>query len=374
MTDGAIIREVFTPSPPAGAANDAGTLPTIDAGRWEGKLPPERRWIVSGWLEAGTLHLFGGKGGDGKSLLLQQLGTTVAAGAPCLPGLVPVRAGPVLIVNCEDDEAELHRRQANIMAALAVPWAGIAGRLHLAALAGAESARLHLGRFDDKLFRPGPPLEAIERKAAEIGAIAIFLDNRAQLYPGDLNDNAQVTSFCNSLTGLAKRTGAAVVLATHPAKGEGSEFAGAAAWENACRSRWWLEREAEGSDVRRLTRGKANHAAAGDAIAFQWRAGAFRALVEGGATLSPREQSAGAAFIACLRECHRQQRNVTAAPGASFAPTVFAAMPPARGFTRGEMHAAMERLLGDGRLIPRAKMPWLSSCRHAVWGLGEAPQ
>lgn len=375
---------------PAWAADDPGCMPerdsvepsaeileiarplaTIDVGAWERSEPPERRWVVPGWLEAGALHLFGGKGGDGKSLFLQQLGTAIAADRMWLPGFDPHRGGPVLLVNAEDDVDELHRRQKSILAAMRCPWADVAGRLHIAALVGESSDRLHLGRFNDRAFVPGSPFASIEECARRIGAVGIFLDNRAQIYPGDLNDTAQATSFCNALTGMAKRTGAAVVLATHPARAEGSEFAGAAAWENASRVRWWLERESEGSDIRRIKRGKANYAAQGVTIEFQWRAGAFEPINTAAGGLSERDASANAAFLACLRDCRRQERNATAAPGPNFAPAVFETMPAARGFTKAELRAAMERMLAAGRLVARAELPWKVR-REAVFGLAEA--
>ena len=80
----------------------------IDWPSKEGRVPPERNFIVGAWLPAGCVTSPYGAGGVGKSLLAQQLATCVATGKPFCSH--PVRSGPVLGLFCEDDE--LWRRQA----------------------------------------------------------------------------------------------------------------------------------------------------------------------------------------------------------------------------------------------------------------------
>lgn len=93
-------------------------LPLIDTTRWITEEPPERRWIVPGWLARGTGCLFVGEAGVGKSLLAQQLVTAVAAGKRFL-GLDTVQV-PTLYVTCEDSDDELHRRQQPINEAVGI--------------------------------------------------------------------------------------------------------------------------------------------------------------------------------------------------------------------------------------------------------------
>ncbi len=47
---------------------------------FEGEVIPERRWLVPDWIPQGQVTLLGGDGGVGKSLLAQQLMTSLALG------------------------------------------------------------------------------------------------------------------------------------------------------------------------------------------------------------------------------------------------------------------------------------------------------
>ena len=81
---------------------------------WNCIAPPERRWIVKDWLPIGTVTSLYGSGGVGKTLIAQQLATSVAAGRAFF-GLETTQA-PALVIACEDDRDELHRRQVSICA------------------------------------------------------------------------------------------------------------------------------------------------------------------------------------------------------------------------------------------------------------------
>jgi RecA-family ATPase len=83
----------------------------IDPREWTAPAPL-RQWLVQDWIPIGYATGLYGDGGLGKSLLLQQLLTSVATGLPWL-GL-NVRAGNAFGFMCEDDPAELHRRQEAI--------------------------------------------------------------------------------------------------------------------------------------------------------------------------------------------------------------------------------------------------------------------
>jgi RecA-family ATPase len=353
--------------PPAGA----DLLATTDAGAWEGREPPARREILKAWLLLSVVHSLNSFGGVGKSLLGQQLGTCTVAGHPFL-GLPILETGPVLYLSAEDDLEELHRRQSAIMAATGIPWAAIRGRLHFVSLAGAAPEELALGTFERRMFRPGPALARLERTAAALGAILIIIDNRAQVFVGDLNDNAEVTAFMNALTGLAKRTGAAVLLVSHRPKDKSHEFQGAMAWENAARVRWFLERDGEDSEVRILRRSKSNYSKAGEELRFVWSEGAFALPSATAPGLSDREALADLAFLSCLDAARRQQRAVSASIGPGFAPKIFTGWREAQGFDREALRRAMERLLSDGLIVARAPMPWRDAARRPVFGLARA--
>lgn len=64
-------------------------LHSIPPIKWHGQPIPERQWLVENWIPWGCVTALYGDGGTGKSLLAQQLLTSVATGTPFL-GL-PVR-------------------------------------------------------------------------------------------------------------------------------------------------------------------------------------------------------------------------------------------------------------------------------------------
>ena len=55
-------------------------FPVVSAASFAGKPVPERLWIVLDMIPSGTVTLFTGDGGVGKSRLVKQLGIAVAVG------------------------------------------------------------------------------------------------------------------------------------------------------------------------------------------------------------------------------------------------------------------------------------------------------
>jgi hypothetical protein len=88
-------------------------LRIVDPRCWHGQAVPERRWIVPNWIPRSVVTGLYGPGGTGKSLLAMQLLTATALGKPWL-GMPAEPLTSVIGVFCEDDEEELHRRQAAI--------------------------------------------------------------------------------------------------------------------------------------------------------------------------------------------------------------------------------------------------------------------
>lgn len=339
-------------APPARAG-----LAVIDAGQWHGQPVPERDWIVPGWLMPRAVTLLAGGGGTGKSLLIQQWLSAIAL-HDAFVGLRSVAAAPCLYINCEDEAEELHRRQVAIANALNRPLCDYAGRMHFAARVGMDNA---LGIIDDKgKYSPNFLFNDIMEQAIRLGARVIALDNAMQLFVGNLNDPREVTVFCNALSRLAIKTNAAVLLAGHIAKAEGSEFAGTMAWENAVRMRLHLARptdgkgkEIEGTDHRLLVRGKANSASKGEKLQFTWHAGAFYLPVDidVAALLAGMDARAEAAFLCCLHRATEQRRNVSHMPSANYAPKLFAKMSDAVGIGQKALEQAMHRLFDKNQIV-----------------------
>ena len=73
---------------------DAGPLKWANLSSLIYKDPPPRRWVVEDWIPDAATTSFYGKGGIGKSILMQQLAVAVATGTPFLG--IEVTKGPVI--------------------------------------------------------------------------------------------------------------------------------------------------------------------------------------------------------------------------------------------------------------------------------------
>jgi len=354
--------------------DDPGDEPgAIDVGSWEGAPVPEREWIVPGWLLPRAVTLLAGKGGAGKSLLVQQWLSAISVGAEFM-GTRPPAPVRALYVNCEDEIDEMHRRQAAIANAMGRSLGGFARRMHILPRLGCDNA---LGTFDESgKFLPSGLFRQIASIARSRQARVIALDNAMQLFVGSQNDNGEVTRFLNACARLALETDAAVILVAHTAKADGSEFAGCMAWENSCRTRLYLTRETDengdlmhGSERRTLSRNKANQAAIGDRLEMDWQAGAFVPVDhsdEAGA-----HARAEAAFLACLDAATEVRRATSHNPGVNYAPSAFAAMPEAGKRCAKVLAAAMQRLIGRG-VIEVDRQLWKRDNRAWKYGLARA--
>ena len=238
--------------------------------------PHPRQWVADQWLPDGLVTGFFGDGGLGKSLITQQLATCVATGQPFY-GLGVTR-GPAMMVTCEDERNELQWRQHAINRQLGIEMRKL-DNLAIAPRLGLDNELVHF-KLDGSMIKTSL-FDAIREEARARRVKLLTLDNVMHLYPDDANNNGRVTRFVAALNGLAQDVGCAVLLVGHVAKQAGSQYSGGAAWNNACRSRWFLDRPkaADGSplnmDWRTLAKSKANYASSGDAIKLSWDDGTF---------------------------------------------------------------------------------------------------
>lgn len=329
-------------------------LPLIDMTQWQGD-PPPRQSLWGHMLPLHQTTMLTGAGGVGKSLFEQALLTHVALGRPFL-GLT-VEQRNCLFVTCEDDAAELWRRQTAICAALGVPVQAVLGKLYLCSLTGEPNTAL--ATFDDTgLVRPTERWHALERtcEVCDVGLYAF--DNATDAMAGDLNDIHQVAEFVNLLTGLAIRRNGVAMIIHHPNKRD-DEWLGSVAWHNKVRSRLIIERPSEDDpDARVIKNPKANYGPSGGEIAFRWHRGTFlrdedlpqdyaAALAE-----TVKASSENAAFLGCLRAraAQGEGRLVGPSPGPNYAPTQFEGMPEAKRLKREALKRAMDRLYAIGAI------------------------
>lgn len=359
--------------------DDKSERPDFDFVNWHalaGKTPPSREWVIEPWLPRKTVTLLVGAGGVGKSLLAQQLCTSIAGN---IDWMGKVRRGAAIGLFCEDDHDELWRRQADICESMGTDMASLDRWLKIEGRAGRFNTLTYFG--DHGVIEDSPMLASLREQLADYeleGLQLLVLDNVAQMFnggDGGENDRAKVTAFCNHLTGLAIDHNMAVLLLAHPAKAADSEFSGSTAWENAVRSRLWLRRESDDPNSRViLTRRKANYASRGGDVPLVWADGAFRrtdgkrSMTEILAELS-REQHVQDAILHALQ--WMEERKLTAShkkQAGNYLPREMKKRGLADGYSTAELTEAMDKLIGNKRIEVDAEL-WGDTHRNKVRGL-----
>jgi RecA-family ATPase len=340
------------------ATGEGELLPFVTPGDWHGTFAPERSWRIDQWIPDGRATLLSGDGGSGKSLVAQQMATCVAIGAPFMG--IEIERARSMYVTCEDDPAELHRRQDGINRALNTDHGLVGGELLLVSRVGEVDNALM--RFQDEST---PELTKfywqVIATARANAARFLVLDNVAHMFGGNENVRLHVAAFCNGLEAMAREIEGAVLFLAHPAK-SGAQFSGSTAWENQVRSRLFMQRPKadEGlanPDVRTLTRSKSNYAATGAVIEMRWQDWGFVASTadrEDWREAMANNAQANAEndrFVELLRIRTGQGLRVSAKRQApNYAPRVFEAMPSAKRMKADQFQRAMERLLELGTI------------------------
>jgi RecA-family ATPase len=341
--------------------------PAVD---WDGKLAPKREWLVEGWLPVGCVTSLYGGAGFGKSLVAQQLGTAVATGRPFFG--MPTAQGKVLMVACEDDDAEVQRRQEDINVSLGLERASHVrmGLLGLSGRAGEPNQMAHSS--GDGVLRFTPFFQEVRAYARENRIKLLILDNIAQLFGGNENARPEVTQFVNALTGIAVELNCAVLLLGHPGKSTDSEYSGSTAWDAAVRSRWLLTRpkadavdevddlETDPSKLRVLRKAKANYSGTGDEIELAWDQGAFRLdgqdagdavdKIETRVRNRDRDARVLAGLRGLLEQGHEPSPRVQART--TYAPVLLHdRRPELRDLSRAAIWKSLNRLMDDGAVV-----------------------
>ena len=339
----------------SGEAAARTLLPLVDIAAWAGD-PPQRLSFWGDWLPAAQTTMLTGRGGIGKSLFEQCLLTAIALGRPFL-GMDTVQRN-TLYLTCEDDEAELWRRQDAINDAFGIVRADLVGKLFLCSLMGETDTALATFDASGRLQRTDR-WRQLEHTCETLEISLYAFDNATDAMAGDLNDLHQVAEFVNLLTGLAKRMNGAAMILHHPNKA-GEDWLGSVAWHNKVRSRLIIEDgENDGDpDARTIRNPKANYGPQGGKVAFRWFAGAFVREEDLSADTAAqlRELSIAnaqcEAFLACLRQRASEgiDRAVGPSPGPNYAPAQFDGMPEAKGYKKQALKGAMDRLFRMGRI------------------------
>jgi hypothetical protein len=263
---------------------------------WTG-TPPDREWLLPGWLAVGRVHLLTGSGGRGKSRLALQLAAALASDAPAWP--VPWQeagtrgprpsdrhpptlprtgaAVPVVIASWEDEADEVHRR----LRAQPVPVSALGDRLYYVDAAEwgplwAPVGTAHVQTVAE-LTAAG---RRLRRLCERVGARLLVVDPLAAAYGSDENVRGLVRQYMASWDAWGRAQRCAVLMIAHPPKataGNGAGdgwWSGSTDWPAAARSAWAL---AAAGDLTRLTCHKASYGMAPDPVhltadGVTWRA------------------------------------------------------------------------------------------------------
>lgn len=324
----------------------------------EGQEVPTREWVVDGWIPKGQVTMLGGDGGIGKTLVAQQLLTACATGKDWL-GLSTASYKSIGFF-CEDDLEELWRRQVSINTHYGVSF-GDLDDMAWVVFAGTDATLVEFGPYHEtpattEIFA------RILTTCLNFGAQLVLLDSLHDFFMGNENDRGHARFFINRLRDLALGIGGAVVLTSHPSLtglSSGSGYSGSTAWNNAVRSRLYLQRpagdngdKAEETDERELKAMKTNYTRAGATLPLAWREGVLVATEQpSGIFASIDRRRAEAAFLELLATLTREGRAVSDNSRAgNYAPKLFGARPDRQGFKRTDFTRAMEGLFSAGVL------------------------
>jgi RecA-family ATPase len=196
----------------------------------------------------------------------------------------------------------------------------------------------------------------------------VMLDNSAKVFAVSEINRLAATRCVTLLQAICHDFGSTAVLIAHDNRN--GDYSGSSAWQNACRSRLHLTRGEDSTT--RLKMPKANYAATGGELALHWDDWSFRA--DDPAMMTPGERlqaemearGHGEIFLRALDELTAQKRNVSDSVRAgNYAPKVMLESNLAEGLNKRQLHAAMIRLLNEGRIranepiAQRANRAWL---------------
>lgn len=179
-------------------------------------LPP-RRWEVKGLFMRGALTVVGGAGGTGKSSLMNAIALSVASGLPFMGfDLRNPNGEAVLILNGDDDEAEISRRFGAMVQHYGIPATAL-GRVHVLGsnvIGGLKACRVegHEIAFNEAWFAWFGGM--VRRTGVRLAVV----DPLFALASLDENDNNMMGAFAGRLNRLAAELDIALVLVVHANK------------------------------------------------------------------------------------------------------------------------------------------------------------
>jgi RecA-family ATPase len=328
---------------------EPSSLPVIDPRDWQGKSVPERSWFVEGLIPDRTVTNLSGAGGSGKTEIILQL---VAASSLRTEWFgKDVAIGPCLYYGAEDEADELHRRLAKIVERAGYDLSDLEG-IRLMPMAGLDAVLAEPDKKGNLVATSIYP--KLVSQAMELRPKLIVIDPSADVFGGDEINRAQVRKFVSMLRALAMNIDCAVLLLSHPSLSglnSGTGTSGSTAWNNSVRSRLYLEVPNESPDARVLKVVKANYGKTGEAIAMRWNDGVYELDNGDDPIVETLVNSAvDKLFLELLALFTEQGQNLVTSGGKNYAPAKMVEHPKAKGFTKKQLAASMQRLLDAKRI------------------------
>ncbi len=323
-------------------------LAIVDPSTLQGRSVPERQWLVRDWVPMSRVTALYGAGGEGKTRLAQMLATACAIGGQWL-GL-SVRDCNSLLVFCEDDQDEMHRRQSEINEHFGCSFADLTALKWLPRLGYDNALMTFEGRPRRTAF-----YDEICAAAKDHEAKLVIVDTLADVFGGNENDRSQARAFAQQTLGaLGRHIEGAVIALAHPSRAgmnSGSGESGSTAWIGTFRSQLYLctPKQEVGDlvdpDIRLLTRKKSNAARRDETIELRWRNGVFVPTQQTGIIGSIERRNCERVLLDLLQRVVAQGRQVSESSRASnFAPKLFATQPDRDGYTQADFNRAMQTL------------------------------
>jgi RecA-family ATPase len=330
-------------------------------GQWEGIEPAPIRWVVKNAIPRGTVCLFSGDSGLGKSLLMQQLQVCLAVNRAWLGYEVePARSFGFY---CEDPENILHLRVNALCRHFGVALPDLDDVSMITRL-GMDNSIMGFNQRSN-VGHVTPVYEQIRAHALDFGAQVIIVDTLAHTFNGNENIRQQVTLFVAALQRIATEIDGAVILTSHPSvtsMQSGTGYSGSTAWRATVRAHMYLKRPKGYDDedldadheTRVLKTMKSNWGPGGGSTKIKWDNGVFVAQEqerrEVVSTLGRLTIDADA--LKAMEYIIGHGDKIAAGHNhKNCAETLLMRMPSCRQYKRSDLAAAVDRMIEDGRVV-----------------------
>jgi RecA-family ATPase len=326
------------------------------ASRWKGVPVPELEWTVPGRIPARQVCLFSGHGGGGKSIIGHTLCIAHSIDRDWFRAMP--KGGPTCLIDAEDNDDILHIRTDAILRHYGADYDQL-DDFHIRSLAGQEAVMAAPSK--DGLIQPTKVFNDMLRWVREIQPVQIVIASAANVFAGNENDRSQVQQFENLLMRLALACGGSVILIAHPSRTglkldeNGGGFSGSTAWHNSFRARMYLESADETSDLRKLSFLKNQYGKRDEEITLVWKDGLFViAPVATSYEKAAQDARIESIVIALIRTYAARKQPVSHKSTArNYLPAMFAREPDAKGISKPELAAAMNRMMDKKTIAVR---------------------